>query len=206
MMTNTEIWNQAETLRNTYDNLKVDKLPLDLISFVELDLRLDLIPYDGLKNDFGADAALLTDFSGFYIDGEIFDRIDVVRGSQLNRLRFSIAHELGHFFLHRDHFEAAEIQTSEHLLEWLNLHDGKKYDFEREANEFAGRILVPADVLRECFDRMLPKMDEQYGRHAWVTNAEIRSKAAELIAPRFGVHPIAIETRFDREGIWPSPF
>jgi len=34
----------------------------------------------------------------------------------------------------------------------------------------------------------------------------IRSKTAELIAPRFGVHPIAIETRFDREGIWPSPF
>jgi hypothetical protein len=53
---------------------------------------------------------------------------------------------------------------------------------------------------------MLPTMDAQYGRHAWVANAEIRSKTAELIAPRFGVHPIAIETRFDREGIWPSPF
>ena len=205
-MTNAEIWNQAEELRNLYDTLKVDKLPLDLISFVELDLRLDLIPYDGLKHDFGADAAILADFSGLYIDGEIFDRIDVIRGSQLNRLRFSIAHELGHLFLHREHFKSANIQTSDHLLDWLNEHDGRKYEFEREANEFAGRLLVPVETLRECFDRMLPAMDEKYGRHTWVSNSEIRSKTAELIAPRFGVHPIAIETRFDREGIWISPF
>jgi Zn-dependent peptidase ImmA (M78 family) len=148
----------------------------------------------------------LADFSGLYIDGEIFDRIDVIRGSQLNRLRFSIAHELGHLFLHRGYFESAGILTSDHLLDWLNEHNGRKYDFEREANEFAGRLLVPVDVLRECFDRVLPAMDAQYGRHTWVANAEIRSKTAELIAPRFGVHPIAIETRFDREGIWPSPF
>ncbi len=205
-MTNVEIWTKVENLRAKYEVLQADPLPLDLISFVELELRMDLIPYDKLKDDFGADAAILADFSGFYIDGEIFDRIDVVRGAQLNRLRFSIAHELGHLFLHRECFESAGIQTSDHLLQWLNEHDGRKYDFEREANEFAGRLLVPVDVLRECFDRMLPAMDAKYGRHKWVTNAEIRSKTAELIAPRFGVHPVAIETRFDREGIWPSPF
>ena len=91
-------------------------------------------------------------------------------------------------------------------MDWLNDHNGKKYELEWEANEFAGRLLVPAEILRECYDKMLPAMDAKYGRHSWVSNAEIRSKAAELIAPRFGVHPIAIETRFDREGIWPSPF
>lgn len=205
-MTNAEVWKKVEELRTQYDVLQAEKVPLDLISFVELELRMDLIPYDLLKADFGADAAILADFSGFYIDGEIFDRIDLVRGAQLNRLRFSIAHELGHLFLHRRYFESAGILSSDHLLDWLNEHNGRKYDFEREANEFAGRLLVPVDVLRECFDRMLPAMDVRYGRHTWVANAEIRSKTAELIAPRFGVHPIAIETRFDREGIWPSPF
>ena len=91
-------------------------------------------------------------------------------------------------------------------LDWLNEHIGRKYDFEREAYEFAGRLLVPVEILRECFEKMLPAMDANYGRHVWVSNTEIRSKTAELIAPRFGVHPVAIETRFDREGIWPSPF
>jgi hypothetical protein len=106
-MTNAEIWNKAEELRWAYDTLKVEKLPLDLISFVQL----DLIPYDRLKNDFGADAAILADFSGLYIDGEIFDRIDVIRGSQLNQLRFYIAHELGHLFLHCGYFESVGILT-----------------------------------------------------------------------------------------------
>jgi len=205
-MTNDQIWEKTEALRVTHETLQADKIPLDLISFVELDLRLDLIPFVRLRDDFGADAAILADFSGLYIDGEIFDRIDLIRGAQLNRLRFSIAHELGHLFLHREQFEAAAIQTNEHFLDWLNEHNGRKYDFEREANEFAGRLLVPVEILRECFEKMLPAMDAKYGRHVWVSNSEIRSKAAELIAPRFGVHPIAIETRFDREGIWPSPF
>ncbi len=205
-MTNEEIWAQVEALREKYETLSEGKIPLDLISFVELDLKLDLIPFDRLRDDFGADAAVLADFSGFYIDAEIFDRIDVIRGSQLNRLRFSIAHETAHLFLHREAFPAAALKTSEHFLSWINQHNGRKYDFEREANEFAGRLLVPLNVLTDCFEKMIPAMDAQYGRHVWVSNAEIRSKTAELIAPRFGVHPTAIETRFDRERIWPSPF
>jgi IrrE N-terminal-like domain len=205
-MTNKQIWEKVEELRVKHETLRADKIPLDLISFVELDLRLDLIPYDRLKEDFGADAAILADFSGFYIDGEIFDRSDLVRGAQLNRLRFSLAHELGHLFLHRELFEAATLQTHEHFLDWLNEHNGRKYEFERDANEFAGRLLVPVEILKDLFDKMLPAMDRQYGRHVWVSNTEIRSQTTELIAPRFGVHPIAIETRFDREGIWPSPF
>lgn len=142
-MTNQQIWGKVEELRARHETLRADKIPLDLISFVELDLRLDLIPYDRLKEDFGADAAILADFSGFYIDGEIYDRIDLVRGAQLNRLRFSLAHELGHLFLHRELFEAATLQTNEHFLDWLNEHNGRKYEFERDANEFAGRLLVP---------------------------------------------------------------
>jgi len=204
-MKNTEIWEHVEALRSRFESLRIDQLPLDMITFVELELRLDLIPYDGLKSDFGADAAILADFSGLYIDGEIFDKIDMIRGAQLNRLRFSIAHELGHFFLHKEEFEAQGIATSDHLLDWLNQHNGKKYQYEREANEFAGRLLVPGDVLRDCFESMLPLMDKQYGRHSWVTNPEIRSRTAELLAPRFGAHPTTIEVRFDREGIWPSP-
>ena len=205
-MTNGQIWEKAEELRERYGTLKSDQIPLDMISFVELELRLDLIPFDRLRDDFGADAAILADFTGLYIDGEIFDTIDLVRGARLNRLRFSIAHELGHLFLHREQFEAAAIQTNENFLDWLNEHNGHKFDFEREANEFAGRLLVPVEILSDCFEKMLPAMDGKYGRHGWVSNSEIRSKAAELIAPRFGVHPIAIETRFDREGIWPSPY
>ena len=55
-MTNAQVWIKVEELRARYANLLPDRLPLDMVAFVELDLRLDLIPYDGLKDDFGADA------------------------------------------------------------------------------------------------------------------------------------------------------
>jgi hypothetical protein len=35
--------------------------PLDLITFVELELRLDIIPDDNVLRDFGADAAIMAD-------------------------------------------------------------------------------------------------------------------------------------------------
>lgn len=114
-----------------------------MISFIELDLKLDLIPYDGLFRGFGADAAIAADFTGIYVDEETYDMIDNAPEWKLNRLRFSLAHELGHYFLHRDIFDAQDLQDDCHFLDWLNQHDGKKYAIEQEANEFAGRLLVP---------------------------------------------------------------
>ena len=48
-MTNAEVWKKVEELRMRYEILQADKIPLDLISFVELELRMDLIPYDLLR-------------------------------------------------------------------------------------------------------------------------------------------------------------
>ena len=206
MPSDPQIWSRVEELRAQYPGLRSDKLPLDLITFVDLDLRLDLIPYDGLHRDFGAEAALLSDFTGIYVDGETFDLIDSAPEWRLNRLRFSLAHEIGHLFLHREVFEQSNIRDADHYLAWINEHGGQKYQLEREANEFAGRLLVPVEILRDCFDRMQPAFDASFGRHAWVNDDALRTKAAEQIAPRFGVHRTAIVTRFDRERIWPSPF
>ena len=91
-------------------------------------------------------------------------------------------------------------------LEWINEHDGRKYEIEREANEFAGRLLVPVESLQQCFNRMQPGFDLLFGRHAWIRDENLRSKAADQIAPQFGVHPKAILTRFNRERVWPSPY
>ena len=95
---------------------------------------------------------------------------------------------------------------TDHYLAWLNEHDGRKYQIEREANEFAGRLLVPAEVLQERFDRMQPAFDTQFGRHSWIHDENLRSRTAEILAPNFGVHRKAILVHLEREGIWPSPY
>jgi predicted nucleic acid-binding Zn-ribbon protein len=56
------------------------------------------------------------------------DRIEVSAGESESRKRFSIAHELGHHFLHTHH--------------------GSGSTAEREADAFAGELLVPGHMLR----------------------------------------------------------
>ena len=124
----------------------------------------------------------------------------------LNRLRFSLAHELGHWVLHQEVFRQASLTTAEHFLDWLNSHNGRKFELERDAKEFAGRLLVPRELLVENFDAVTRAFDQTMGRHAWIRDDSIRQKACERIAPRFGVHWQAISARFDREGLWPSAF
>jgi hypothetical protein len=64
MPTDRDIWTRVEELREQFPSLRADHLPLDLITFVELELRLDIIPDDNVLRDFGADAAIMADFTG----------------------------------------------------------------------------------------------------------------------------------------------
>ena len=67
-----EVWRQVEQLRLQHEFIQSGRLPLDLVSFIELQFRLDILPFDGLSQTFGADAALLSDFTGLYVDAETY--------------------------------------------------------------------------------------------------------------------------------------
>ena len=60
-------------------------------------------------------------------------RIEVVASESKGRKRFSIAHELGHYYLHTVH--------------------GSNRQVEREADAFAGELLVPGHFLRNALTR-----------------------------------------------------
>ncbi len=60
------------------------------------------------------------------------------------RQRFTIAHELGHFILHRNQQPSFNCDSQ-------SVHtgiDGLR-QIEREADEFAGNLLMPGDLLRD---------------------------------------------------------
>lgn len=61
-----------------------------------------------------------------------------------NRQRFTIAHELGHYFLHRDRapFEDGLLFRKENQLNSL----------EREANQFASLLLMPSHEFRRALN------------------------------------------------------
>jgi len=85
------------------------------------------------------------------------------------RQRFTIAHELAHYCLHRDHQSAFDDST---------FHRGKEYTSqEREADNFAGAILMPKSEFRHFISTQSNKIDD--------------------IAEYFGASGIAVKIRAD---------
>ena len=63
------------------------------------------------------------------------------------RIRFVIAHELGHYFLHKKLELHSETSKT---LNWFNIENQAKRGLqEYEANDFASEFLMPEDVFRD---------------------------------------------------------
>jgi len=120
------------------------------------------------------------------------------------RVRFTIAHEIGHLVLHRSNIDLVRFLSDD---DWkgfrLNLLDEPLRWFEIQASEFAGRLLVPIDHLIEAFKEArleiirknsswdAPKMDDE----------ELLSIIASGIASKFGVSSEVIERRLRKENV-----
>ena len=63
----------------------------------------------------------------------------------LNRIRFTIAHELAHCCLHNDNLE----------INHLELRTDDNSDRERDANIFAGELLIPYSSLMSIYNQLL---------------------------------------------------
>jgi len=197
------VWEAAEAFRQQYLAKAGGRLPVDVFSVVELQLRLDVIPFDDLQARYRVDAALTHDLSGMYVDAESYVLWETGPIWKQNRLRFTVAHELGHWALHRDYAAKVKFDSFEQFARHFKGEDPARYWLEQEANEFAGRLLVPVDRLRELFDQFAGQIATIVPK--WLQSEDLRIKFAEQVAPRFGVHTQSLLTRLDREGLWPAP-
>lgn len=101
-------------------------------------------------------------------------RIYINRQDSPTRQLFTLAHELGHFFLHRQE----EEEFVDGALVMNRDEDGKYGKKELEANEFAGNLVMPEVMIRKRIGEK-PLDDE---------------KVLEL-ASVFGVSPLAMALR-----------
>ncbi len=180
------VWNKIEELRAQYELLQEDRTPIDVFAFFELDLGLDAIPFDNLTAKYRVEAAIKADFTGIYLDAEQYALMEKGPNWKLNRLRFTVAHELAHYFLHRDLPQPGHFATLPDFAHWTANYGGKKYSAEQEANEFAGRLLVPESRLSACFDEFAPQAEKLIPN--FVQSGSLRDKFSETVAARFGVN------------------
>jgi len=72
------------------------------------------------------------------------------------RRRFTVAHELGHYVLHRKHsdlFVDKEFKQATLYRSVSSSSDKSKVEYEREANAFAAFILMPEALIRKELEK-----------------------------------------------------
>ncbi len=115
----------------------VSTLPVK-VDDIAKSLGVDVVPYP-----------FDDDISGtLIIDGDI-GTIGYNQYESRVRRRFTIAHELGHFELHRDRSTMfLDKQFKVHFRSNASKHSEEIQEMEQEANAFAAALLMPEDLIR----------------------------------------------------------
>ena len=193
-----EIWEKAEKFRTTYwpENI----LPVNTEKVVESRLKLNIEPMHGLEDELDMDAFLRMDLSGIVVDHDSY-----MDKRYSNRLRFSFAHEIGHLELHKDIYMQLAIANTEDWITFIDNVPDREYGyFEYQANEFAGKLLVPRQALEQELDKLLKEI-EKLGLLKFLESDpnSVLSRISQSLCKPFGVSYQVIEKRVEREDLWP---
>lgn len=174
-------------------------VPVDVLAIAEFDLDMEIRPVSSIRELADVDALLLGDMRTIAVDARLYmdDRMQ-------NRMRYSVAHEIGHKELHADIYRAAGVSCVEEWIAWFQAMPEDQYSWlEQHAYEFAGRLLVPPERLKAEFAGAVDAA-KQAGFTSWDSSGDAaREYIASSICRVFGVSSQVIEKRIEREKLWP---
>lgn len=192
-----EIRSTAEEFREKYV-APVDLVPVPIIEIVEFDLGLEIQMKPGLIENNDIDAFLGKNLKTLFIDKNLyFDQ------KRENRLRFTMAHEVGHLFLHKTNIEQAPFSNESEWIKFrTNLHEEDNSWFERQANEFAGRLLVPKKRLCEELEKNRSKIEKYKNIAGDDSDDNLKDAISRVICSVFAVSSQVIYRRINTERVW----
>ncbi len=195
-----EIWEIVEEFRKRHWPTGI--LPVDIEQIIEAELKMNIIPEHYIRQYAKIDAFIRSDFSGIIVDHEQY--MDPM-GRYEKRLRFSFAHEIGHYILHRSTYEELHFESPREYADFvLNIPESEHRKFEWQANEFAGRLLVPKNHLQEEVLKIYNKLREKSLLGILAKEpAQVLESVAPTLAKPFLVSEEVIVKRVEREGLWP---
>ena len=171
-----------------------EKLPVDVELIAERSLNLYLIPINDLRYLAQTEAFLSGDLKEMVYDPQISE----------TRIRFSIAHEIGHYVLHRDIIKTLRPSSYE---EWRliqgEIPEALWARVEYQAREFAGRLLVPQQLLIQELRKVRPLIEKAKHQIPDLEDQAIKEYITPTLGRRFHVSAEVIDRRMIAEGISP---
>jgi Zn-dependent peptidase ImmA (M78 family) len=181
-----EVEQRASDFLEKYNNNNVFPLPIEEI--VEIELKIFVCAVPGIKSLLGIDGFISSDFSQITIDESLYD-------NYLNRTRFTLAHEIGHFFLHKDWYQNNGPVDLKSYHKFYDDLDNQDYGYiENQAQTFAGLILVPKD-------KLINEIKKRIGRIPSNESVAILQPIINDLTDFFAVSEGVIMKRMRKEGI-----
>ena len=184
------------------------QIPIDVDLIIER-LGICLVPIPNMQSLCAMDACLSPDLTVISVDHRLIED-----PMQAFRVRFSLAHELGHRILHKEFYKwfveeiLAEANDHGSVLDWARLvtETAERLfasHLEREADEFAGRFLVPVDALRSDLSELMSGIGSR--DLDGMDDSTVRKYLGRKLNRRFAVNPPVITYRLLYEQLYPRP-
>jgi Zn-dependent peptidase ImmA (M78 family) len=152
-MTHEECELKANEVRKEFNPKDLAPFPYENISDVKNDVEI-------LFGDFDEESLISISGVIFYKEPENSFKIMINSVKSKTRQNFTIAHELGHYFLHQDVLKSAKVIVDddnyvENKRVLYSTEDIKNRDqIEFEANFFAAALLMPKNLVSDAWNRI----------------------------------------------------
>jgi Zn-dependent peptidase ImmA (M78 family) len=148
----------------------------------------------GLRDLLEIDGFISSDLSCITVDQFVLER-------RLNRYRFTLAHELGHVYLHRDIYTELRFGTVNEWKRFQKEVDEADYNWlEYQAYAFAGLVLVPTAHLKAQF-HLAAEAAERIGFNRQGEPEAFLEYVTEVLREAFQVSDAAIAKRLHYENL-----
>ena len=190
----------AEDFSAKYNPEKTVPVPID--SIIESRLNIDIVPMAGLKEELDNDGFISRDFTTIHIDQNIYFNVEI-------RYRFSLAHELGHFILHKEIYRDLNYRTVEDWADTYEEIDSDDYGkLEFQANHFAGCLLIPdfafwplfQETLKDILPQVKAAQEKDIPRETYLDS--VIGNIARKLTPHFNVSSTCMESRIRNDELY----
>lgn len=193
-------WISFDDIRNVADQFRKkywgsDDVPVDILLIAEVKLRLNIVPIKNFKMQNDSEALLYDSGKSIAID-----ETEYMDDRYLNRIRYSVAHEIAHLVLHTNLYGSFNYSTVDEWIKTLDAIPEEEYNWiEQQAYEFAGRLLVPLNRLETSLNAIQPRVKLFKSSFPNSDINLLKEHVASLICKEFGVSSNVILKRFERE-------
>ena len=192
-LTYSSIGQKVEAFFNEYHPSR--EVPIPIEEIIEIKIGLNIFPFPRLFKDHALNGFLSRDLSTINVDDYQYEQLN-------EKYRFTIAHELGHYILHKSFYENLPLfeEVNDYIKWRLSIPREDITWFETHGDWFAEQMLVPTAPLENICQEVVDKYKGIFIKMDTIPD-DVWSYISNEVATFFDVNPPVVEIRIKREKI-----